>query len=199
MALRDELARELHALRFAARQRRRGLAERDVPEAHLAQRLELVGDARDGAEEVRRLLHRDGERVGDREAAVLHLERLAVVPEAAARVARDEHVGQEVHLDAQHAVALARLAAPALHVEREAPRLVAARPRVGQARRRGRAGARRCRCTSRGSTGACGRWAPGRSRRPCRRARAPRRGRTRRRAPSRCRASRAPPAAACRR
>ena len=73
------------------------------------------------------------ERVGDREAAVLHLERLAVVAAAAARVAGDEDVGQEVHLDAQHAVALAGLAAPALHVEREAPRLVAAGARVGQA------------------------------------------------------------------
>ena len=84
-------------------------------------------------EELGRLLHRDVERVGDREAAVLHLERLAVVAAAAARVAGDEDVGEEVHLDAQHAVALARLAAAALHVEREAPGLVAARARVGQA------------------------------------------------------------------
>ena len=80
-----------------------------------------------------RLLDRDVERVGDRQAAVLHLERLAVVAAAAARVAGDEDVGQEVHLDAQHAVALAGLAAAALHVEREAARLVAAGARVGEA------------------------------------------------------------------
>ena len=40
-------------------------------------------------------------------------------------------VRQEVHLDRAHAVALAGLAAAALHVEREAARLVAARPRLG--------------------------------------------------------------------
>ncbi len=61
-------------------------------------------------------------------------ERLAVVAAAAARVAGDEDVRQKVHLDAEDAVALASLAAAAFHVEREAPRLVAARARVGQAR-----------------------------------------------------------------
>ena len=53
-----ELARELHALRFAARERRRRLAERDVAEADLAQRLEPLADARDGLEQLERLLHR---------------------------------------------------------------------------------------------------------------------------------------------
>ena len=48
-----QLARELHALRLAARERGRRLAQREVPEAHLAQRLEPVGDARDGVEELR--------------------------------------------------------------------------------------------------------------------------------------------------
>ena len=73
------------------------------------------------------------ERVGDRQAAVADLERLAVVAPARAGLAGDEDVRQKVHLDAQHAVALARLAAAALDVEREAARLVAARARVGQA------------------------------------------------------------------
>src|SRR5918998_2004562 len=39
-----------------------------------------------------------------------------------------------MHLDLDLAVAAAYLAAPALHVEREAPRLVAARPRLLRAR-----------------------------------------------------------------
>ena len=49
-------------------------------------------------------------------------------------VAGDVDVGQEVHLDLDDAVALAGLAAPALDVEGEAARLVAARLGLGQAR-----------------------------------------------------------------
>ena len=64
-------------------------------------------------------------------ALVEDLERLAVVAAPAAALAGDEEIGQEVHLDAQHAVALAGLAAPALHVEREAPGPVAAHARLG--------------------------------------------------------------------
>ncbi len=45
---------------------------------------------------------------------------------ALADLARHVHVGQEVHLDLDRAVALARLAAAALDVEREPARLVAA-------------------------------------------------------------------------
>src|SRR5262249_25880679 len=61
-------------------------------------------------------------------------ERLAIVPAAAAHLAGDVHVGQEVHLDRDDAVAGARLAAAALHVEREASGAEATRPRVGQLR-----------------------------------------------------------------
>src|SRR5262249_18700715 len=61
------------------------------------------------------------------------VERLAVVALALADVAGDVDVGQEVHLDLDDAVALARLAAPALDVEREAAGLVAARLGLGQA------------------------------------------------------------------
>src|SRR3712207_1698673 len=47
-----------------------------------------------------------------------------------ALLARDVDVGQEVHLDLDLPVAAAHLAAAALDVEREAPGLVAARPRL---------------------------------------------------------------------
>src|SRR5262249_3622819 len=63
-----------------------------------------------------------------------HLERLAVIALALADVAGDVNVGQKMHLDLDHAVALAGLAAPALDVEGEAAGLVAARLRLGQAR-----------------------------------------------------------------
>src|SRR5207244_7055103 len=67
------------------------------------------------------------EHVGDRLALELDLQRLAIVALALAHIAGDIDVGQEVHLDLDDAVALTGLAAPALDVEREAARLVAAR------------------------------------------------------------------------
>ena len=129
-----QLLRQLHALRLAARQRRRRLAELDVAEADVLQRAQLVGDRRKVLEQRQRLIDRQVEHVGDRLAAILDLERLAVVAAALALLARDVDVGQEVHLDRDHAVALARLAAAALDVEREAARLEAARLRVGHHR-----------------------------------------------------------------
>src|SRR5579884_2645278 len=129
-----QLGRELDALRLAARELRRRLAHLDVAEPDLADRLELVLDARDRREELRRLVDAHREHVGDRLALVLHLERLGVVALALADFARDVDVGQEVHLDLDDAVALARLAASALHVEREASGRVAAHLRLGRQR-----------------------------------------------------------------
>ncbi len=63
-------------------------------------------------------------------ALVLHLQRLAVVALALADVARHVDIRQEVHLHLDDSIPLARLAAPPLHVEGEAARLVAARARL---------------------------------------------------------------------
>src|SRR5439155_1264036 len=51
---------------------------------------------------------------------------------AAANLAGDEHVGEEVHLDGDQAVTGTRLAAAALHVEGETAGPVAARPGLGE-------------------------------------------------------------------
>ncbi len=64
-------------------------------------------------------------------AAVLDLERFAVVAPATADIAGHVDVGQEVHLDADQAIALAGLAAAALDVEAEAARVVATGARLG--------------------------------------------------------------------
>src|SRR6476659_4039776 len=121
-----QLARQLHPLRLAARQRRRLLADMDVAEADALQRLELVADRRYRLEQICGLLHRHVEHVGDRLVLELDLQRLAVVALALAHVAGNVDVGQKVHLDLDHAVALASLAAPTLDVEGEAAWLVAA-------------------------------------------------------------------------
>ena len=123
---------ELHALRLAARQGRRLLADMDVAEADLLQGQELVADHRHGLEELDALVDRHLQHVGDRLAAEVDFQRLAVVALALADVALDVDVGQEVHLDLDDAVALAGLAAPALDVEREAAGLVAALGRFRQ-------------------------------------------------------------------
>ena len=87
-------------------------------------------DRADRLEELGGLLDRHVEDLGDVLALVVHLERLAVVPRALADLARHVDVGQEVHLDLDRAVARARLAAPALDVEREPPGPVAAHLRL---------------------------------------------------------------------
>jgi hypothetical protein len=124
---------ELDALRLAARQRRRLLADLDVAQADAFQRLQLVAHGGDGREELDAFLDRHVEHVGDRLALEGDFQRLAVVALAVADVAGDVDVGQEVHLDLDDAVALAGLAAAALDVEREAAGLVAARLGFGQA------------------------------------------------------------------
>src|SRR4029078_6651522 len=86
--------------------------------------------------------------------AVAYCQRLAVVAPAAAHVAGHVDIRQEMHLDAQHPIALTGLAAPAADIEAEAPRVVAARAGFGDLRKQladhreqsgvgGRVGARR--------------------------------------------------------
>ena len=122
-----QLLRQLHPLRLAAGERRRLLADLDVAEADPHQRRHLLADRRHRGEERLGVLHRHVEHVGDALALEQDLQRLAVVALALAGLAGDVDVGQEVHLDLDDAVALAGLAAPALDVEAEPPRLVAAR------------------------------------------------------------------------
>ena len=121
-----QLGGELDALRLAAGQRRRRLAEPHVAEPDVDQRLQVPRDRGHRLEELQRLLDRHVEHLGDRLALEVHLERLAVVARAVADLAGDVDVGQEVHLDLDGAVAGARLAAAALDVEGEPARQVAA-------------------------------------------------------------------------
>src|SRR5512138_1074467 len=124
-----ELLRELYALCFAARQRRRVLAESNIREPDIDERLELRRDDRRIAKELERILDGHLEHLVDVLALVADLERLAVVSPAFAHVARHVDVRQEMHLDLDHAVALACLASAAFDVEAKAPRLITASAR----------------------------------------------------------------------
>ena len=106
----------------------------DIAEPDALQRVHLFADRGHRLEQFGRFLDRHVEHVGDRFAAIFHLERLAIVALALADVAGDIDVRQEMHFDLDDAVALAGFAAPALDVEGEAPRLVAARLGFRQAR-----------------------------------------------------------------
>ncbi len=106
--------------------RRRGLTETHVAETDVDQRLQLTRDRRLVLEERERLFGRHVEHVGDALALPLDVERVAVVARALAHLTRHVDVGEEVHLDLDRAVALTRLAAAALHVEREATREIPA-------------------------------------------------------------------------
>ena len=61
-------------------------------------------------------------------ALVADLQRLPVVSLAAANITGNVYIGQEVHFDFDHAVALTGFASAAFDVETESPRHVAARP-----------------------------------------------------------------------
>ncbi len=124
-----QLLGQLDALRLAAGQRGRALAQLDVAQAHVHQRFQLAGDRRHRLEQLQRILDGHFQHVVDVEALVEDLQRFAVVALAVADVAGHVHVRQEVHLDLDQAVALAGFAAAAAYVEAEAARRIAARTR----------------------------------------------------------------------
>ena len=106
----------------------RTLAQGDVAQADVDDGLQPVLDGRHVLEEVQCLLHRHGEDFGNGPALVTDVQGLLVVAFALAALAGDVQVRQEVHGDADDAVALAGLAAAALDVEAEPAGPVAARP-----------------------------------------------------------------------
>ena len=71
------------------------------------------------AKEGERLAGRHVEHFGDVAAAILHVEHLPAIAPAVALGALHVHVGHELHVDRQVAVAVARLAAAAFDVEAE--------------------------------------------------------------------------------
>ena len=112
-----QLAAQLHALRLAPGQRRRGLPQLDVVQPHVRQRLQLPGDGRDMLEELQGLSHGHVQHVRDRLALVPDVQGFPIVPPALTHLAGHVHVRQKMHFDLDQPSALARLAPAALHVE----------------------------------------------------------------------------------
>ncbi|CAK9134584.1 unnamed protein product, partial [Ilex paraguariensis] len=122
-----QLGDELDALGFAARQRGRGLAQREIAQAHVLEQLQRVGDAGHAGEELDGLVHLHLQHIANALAAPGDGQGLGVEARAVADLAGHLHVGQEAHLDGAHALALAGRAAAFAGVEREAAGRVAAR------------------------------------------------------------------------
>ena len=77
-------------------------------------------------EELHSLIDGHVQHVGYALAFIAHLQSLAVISLAVANLTGHHHVRQKIHLYRAITVALARLAAPSLHVEGEASRLISA-------------------------------------------------------------------------
>ena len=126
-----KLGGKLDTLCLTARKRCRGLTYLDVTESYVKERLKLACKTRQMREELKSLLDSHIEHVRDILALIFDLKRVAVVTLALTSIAGNVNIGQKVHLDALNAVALTRLTASALHVERKASRRVAAHFRIG--------------------------------------------------------------------
>ena len=120
-----KLQRELDALSFTARQCGCSLAELDIAQANVQQRVQLARDGRDGLEELCRHFDCQVKDLRNVLAFVLHLKSFAVVAHAFADVARHIHIWQKVHLDLHHAIALAGFTTATSNVEAEASCAVA--------------------------------------------------------------------------
>ena len=83
-------------------------------------------DLRDILQNLQSIRNRTLQQVGNGIAPVFHGERLVIVAPASTNFAKHVHVGQEIHLYATLAFALARFTPPSGYVERESARLVAA-------------------------------------------------------------------------
>ena len=129
-----QFARKLHALGLAARERRRRLAEVEVVEAHVVQRLQLARDVGGIGEEFEGVADLHVQKFGDVLPLPADLERVFREPGPVTHVAGHPHVGEKIHVEPRRAVAFAGLAAAARHVEAEPPGLPAALLRLGQHR-----------------------------------------------------------------
>ena len=118
-----QLARQLDALRLAAGKGYRRLAQMNISQSHIDQRLQLLPDLRNVLQHRQCVGDRRFQQVGNGVAVVLHRQRLLVVAPPAANLAQHIDIWQEIHLDAALALALAGLAAPASYVEGKPPGL----------------------------------------------------------------------------
>ena len=129
-----QFPRQLHPLRFSARQRGGRLTQLQVVQTHVVQRLQQLGDGGNRLEVPQRLLHIHVEHLGNRFPLEPHLERFVLEAVAVADRAGEPDVGEKVHFQPGRSIPLARLAATQRDVEAEPSGGPAADFRLGQLR-----------------------------------------------------------------
>src|SRR5579862_5022500 len=108
-----EMGGELEALGFAAGKRGGGLAEAEIAEADFLEDAQLAGDLGKAGEEVQGFADGEVENFVNVLVAEAHFEDGALEARAAAFLADELDVGEELHFDGDGAVALAGFAAAA--------------------------------------------------------------------------------------
>ena len=121
---------QLDALRLSPRELGGRLAERDVGQSHVMQRLKSAFDARDVLEEGQGFFNGHGKDIGDRLALVVDLESVSVLARALAHFARNVDIGKKVHLDLFLPLTLAGFATSALDIEAESAGCIRPQPGV---------------------------------------------------------------------
>lgn len=120
-----QFRRQLDPLGFAAGEGRRRLTQADIAQADLLQGLHLIDDARLVFKELAGIVDGHVEDVGDGLSLIFYFQGLPIITGAVADFTGHVDVGQEVHFDADDAVALAGFTAAALDVEAEAAGFIA--------------------------------------------------------------------------
>ena len=123
-----EFPGELDALGFTAGERGGGLAQANIVETHVDERLEGSANRGHVFHEGDRFFYCHLEYIRDAAALVENIQGLAVVASSRADFAGHEEVGKKVHFHAQAAAALASFAAPPFDVEGKASGFVTPRP-----------------------------------------------------------------------
>ena len=100
-----ELCCQLHPLGLAAGECGAALPQLHIAQTHIVESLDLVQNLLLVCEEGAGLLHRHIQHIRNVLSLVAHLQRLPVIPLAAANVAGDVNVRQEMHLNLHKTVA----------------------------------------------------------------------------------------------
>src|ERR1700746_5423 len=106
----------------------------NVSQAYIDKRLELRFDLWNVFEDRQSVGYGHLQQISDGVPVILHCQSLGVVAAATTDFAEHIHIGQEIHLDAPLAFALARLATATGNVKRKSSGFVAALARLGEHR-----------------------------------------------------------------
>jgi hypothetical protein len=125
----EQMGDEFDALRFTATESWAGLAEREVIQSGIVERLEGTPNTRERGKKLESLADRQPEDLGDVVSAKLDIQSFLTETLTTADVAGDEGWGEEVHFEFDTAGPFAGWASPLGAIERESAGGITAEPR----------------------------------------------------------------------